>query len=231
MPMLLEVTTGDSKNSFFRIWAGQTIGRSRADIVLNDPNVSGTHAKIELDNKGQMILVDLESANGLLLNKKKVKKVALLPGVKFQIGRCQMVAKEVTDEEADRLAPILGWQGLLKEYLSKNPIEEAHHSAEISHFAKTLELEFQRGIQAGEVLVIGFGPRLFGSNTWDIELGDPKIPDLAFELVSDNHRPRLNNLCGQNLTVNGQVVESQILQVNDIIAIGESEIKVNFEVR
>lgn len=229
MPMLLEIMTGESKGAFFRVEAGQTIGRSRADIILNDPNISGTHAKFDLDNKGQLILVDLESANGLLLNKRRVKKVALLPGVKFQIGRCLILAKETTDEEADRLAPILGWQAQLKNYLTKSPIVDNDSTPKLTAFDPILELEFLRGTQAGESLVIGYGPRLVGSNTWDVELNDLKIPDLAFELVSEKGRPRLNNLCGQSLTLNGHVVNSQALQADDIIVVGESAMKVNLK--
>lgn len=229
MPMLLEILTGESKGTFFRVEAGQTIGRSRADIIINDPNVSGTHAKFELDNKGQLILMDLESANGLLLNKKRVKKVALLPGVKFQVGRCLILANEVTDEEADKLAPILGWQALLKNYLTRLPKEDTQETPRLAAFDSLLELEFLRGTQAGESVVIGYGPRLIGSNTWDIELNDLKIPDLAFELVSEKGRPRLNNLCGQSLTLNGQIVDSQVLQADDIIVVGESAMKVNLK--
>jgi hypothetical protein len=229
MPILLEVLDGERKGEIFRAEPGQTIGRNRATHIINDPNISGIHAKFELDNKGQLILLDLESANGLLLNKKKVKKVALLPGVKLQLGRCIFLVREVSFDDANRLAPALGWQELLRAYVNSQTLRSPDGSNAPGYFDPVLELEFARGIQYLEILSVGFGPRLIGSNCWDIELSDSDAPDSAFELVPDKGAVRLNNLCGDGLTLNGQIVDSQVLTADDILRVGNSVMKVRFK--
>ena len=54
------------------------LGRSpKNDIVLNDPNVSTFHARVERGASG-FTLVDLKSTNGTVVNKKRLKEPALL---------------------------------------------------------------------------------------------------------------------------------------------------------
>ncbi len=65
-----------------------TIGRrSDQDIVLPDPSVSRTHARIEIAPDGAMI-VDLGSTNGTLVNGRAVRgaRAALRPGDRIQLG-------------------------------------------------------------------------------------------------------------------------------------------------
>ncbi len=65
-----------------------TIGRRPdQDIVLNDPTVSGAHARVERTEEGVSI-VDLESTNGTRVNGHPVRtgQAALHPGDRIQIG-------------------------------------------------------------------------------------------------------------------------------------------------
>lgn len=229
MPILIEVLAGASQGKFFRVENGRTLGRSVADIVINDPNISGTHAKFDTDNKGQLILLDLDSSNGLILAGKKVRKIAMLPSVKFQIGRSRFVVRDLSEAEAENLAPKLSWQNQLRDYLTENPLPTTQEVEGFGEFNPLLILEFIRGPLAEEVVSVGFGPRTVGSNTYDIEVPDERMPDRAFLLVSEGGRPRLENLCGQSLTLNGVVVESQILQSNDRLESGDTVIQVRFK--
>ena len=62
------------------------IGRAReADICVEDDAVSRRHAQVERTEKG-VLVVDLGSHNGVLVNGKKVKKRILKPGATVQIG-------------------------------------------------------------------------------------------------------------------------------------------------
>lgn len=64
-----------------------SIGRKSGGILLeDDPKVSAAHAILESDNKDQLVVRDLNSANGLFLGDKKVKKISLVPGVTFRVG-------------------------------------------------------------------------------------------------------------------------------------------------
>lgn len=90
MAFYLEVLTGKHSGTRVSLYDGMTIGRKEGDLLLDDdPKVSGLHAKIILDNKNQFILMDEGSANGLVLSGRKVKKIAMLPGVNFRIGGTQ----------------------------------------------------------------------------------------------------------------------------------------------
>jgi pSer/pThr/pTyr-binding forkhead associated (FHA) protein len=64
-----------------------TMGRKEDNLlILNDPYVSGYHAKIYTKNTDHFI-EDLESTNGVLLNDKKLEGKAFLnPGDEIKIG-------------------------------------------------------------------------------------------------------------------------------------------------
>lgn len=65
-----------------------SIGREEDnDIQLNDERVSRIHAKLQED-RGQIILTDLNSTNGSRVNGHPVQLRVLQPGDHVQIGRC-----------------------------------------------------------------------------------------------------------------------------------------------
>ncbi|QYJ05594.1 FHA domain-containing protein [Nocardioides panacisoli] len=67
-----------------------TIGRLPGnDIVLDDPMVSKTHARIEVSSSVE--LVDLNSANGVLVDGAPVQRVRVAPGKSFVIGGTTLV--------------------------------------------------------------------------------------------------------------------------------------------
>ena len=69
---------------------GAVIGRSRdCDIVLQDSNVSRRHAEIRPDGVGWTI-VDLDSTNGIEVDGKRVKVLALTNGAHFTIGTTEV---------------------------------------------------------------------------------------------------------------------------------------------
>jgi hypothetical protein len=62
------------------------LGRSRqCAVVINDPNVSRRHAEVRREADGYVV-VDLESTNGILVNGREVKRVALADGDRLQLG-------------------------------------------------------------------------------------------------------------------------------------------------
>ncbi|MBS1869802.1 MAG: FHA domain-containing protein [Actinobacteria bacterium] len=67
--------------------AGATIGRSRScDIVLEDANVSRTHAEIR-PRGGAWIVADLGSTNGVAVNGARIEQAhALKPGDRIELG-------------------------------------------------------------------------------------------------------------------------------------------------
>jgi len=63
-----------------------TVGRSEdADIRLNDDSASRIHARFHIED-GRVVLVDLESTNGVFVNDRQVQKIELRDGDFVQIG-------------------------------------------------------------------------------------------------------------------------------------------------
>ena len=66
------------------------LGRSKdCDIRISDPNVSRRHAEIRPDGVGWTI-VDLDSTNGIEVDGKRVKELALTNGAHFTIGTTEV---------------------------------------------------------------------------------------------------------------------------------------------
>jgi pSer/pThr/pTyr-binding forkhead associated (FHA) protein len=66
------------------------LGRSKdCDIRVSDPNVSRRHAEIRPDGVGWMI-VDLDSTNGIEVDGKRVKELALEDGAHFTVGTTEV---------------------------------------------------------------------------------------------------------------------------------------------
>ncbi|MFN8540009.1 MAG: FHA domain-containing protein [Thermomicrobiales bacterium] len=78
------------------IAAGLTIGRNRkADHVLNDPQVSGIHARVERV-AGALVLVDQQSSNGTFVGEQRVTRCLLVPGVRLTLGETLFVVERQT---------------------------------------------------------------------------------------------------------------------------------------
>ena len=68
-----------------------SIGREEDNLIqLNDERVSRVHAKLQED-RGQVILTDLNSTNGSRVNGHPVQLRVLQPGDHVQIGRCTLL--------------------------------------------------------------------------------------------------------------------------------------------
>ena len=82
--------------------AGTSIGRDyENDIVLDEPAVSGQHAKVKLDEveKGrlQFFIQDLASENGTVVNGQKIIKHYLTENDRITLGRATLVFKIIDD--------------------------------------------------------------------------------------------------------------------------------------
>ena len=75
-----------------------TIGRSGCDILLDDPEISRRHARIEIQSD-QAILEDLGSTNGTFLGDKRIRRTTIENSAKFRVGNHDL-AFVVTDEES-----------------------------------------------------------------------------------------------------------------------------------
>ncbi len=74
---MLWVTEGPRRGRFYPIHHGTTIGRKEGDLILDDPKVSGCHAKFTVERE-RFFLWDLASSNGTYVNGNKIRKATLL---------------------------------------------------------------------------------------------------------------------------------------------------------
>lgn len=98
----LVVIEGKDKGKIFPLKDGtMVIGRSKADIVIQDPRISRSHVTIQFDSKtGKILFTDLRSLNGTIINQELMEKGELKDGDKLQLGNtifdCQIGVAEAT---------------------------------------------------------------------------------------------------------------------------------------
>lgn len=86
------------------------IGRDpqKCQIILNDPEVSSVHTVLR-KGPSSLILEDLNSSNGTLLNGKRINKAELSNGDEFIVGSTTFTVKissDLLDSESERLMPV-----------------------------------------------------------------------------------------------------------------------------
>ena len=68
----------------------KTVGRTaRADFIIEAALVSRIHCRLTADRSDQLVVEDLASTNGTLVNGRKVDRVLLRAGDRLKIGRIE----------------------------------------------------------------------------------------------------------------------------------------------
>jgi pSer/pThr/pTyr-binding forkhead associated (FHA) protein len=228
MVTFIEIIDGPSEGSRFKIEEGLTIGRSKADIVVKDPKISSTHAQIAINSKGQYVMIDMESSNGLHINGRRVKKVALLSGVIFEVGRTQFKVLQVEETEAADFSRLITWRSTLGGYLHGVEAPSRSENLSFQSFSPALRLQFVQGIQTDEEIILGYGPRQAGSDSLDIELLDEEAPRWAFELHAGAGAVEIKIQAAGQVLLNKKTVDSEVLKDGDLISVGNTLIKVSY---
>jgi pSer/pThr/pTyr-binding forkhead associated (FHA) protein len=74
--------------------AAKTVGRTaRADFILDAALVSRLHCRLTVDAAGALIVEDLRSTNGILVNGRKVAKSGLRSGDTLTVGRVEFAVR------------------------------------------------------------------------------------------------------------------------------------------
>ena len=68
--------------------AVKTVGRtSNADFVVEAPLISRLHCRLTADDSDQLVVEDLESTNGTLVNGERISRAVLRTGDTLTVGR------------------------------------------------------------------------------------------------------------------------------------------------
>ncbi|WP_347358396.1 FHA domain-containing protein [Bdellovibrio sp.] len=228
MVTFIEIMDGPNEGSRFKVEEGLTLGRSKADIIIKDGKVSSTHAQFALDGKGQYVLQDLESSNGIHINGRRVKKVALLPGVIFELGRTQFKVVTVEEELALDFSRLITWRSILQDRLAEISAPESSKKVSLQSFSPALRLLFIQGIQTDEEIILGYGPRSAGADSLDIELLDEEAPQDAFELHPGPGMVEIKIKAKGRVALNHKTIDAEMLKDGDLISVGNTLIKVTY---
>lgn len=120
------------------------------------------------------------------------------------------------------------WRSLISEKLKEMDVKNSE-PLQVRAFAPALELEFVKGLWSEKKIPLFFGPRLAGFGHLDLDLEDPEIPHLAFEIIPGiDGSAEIINRAGFKVFLNKKPFEKQKLKNGDLIEIGISIIQVNF---
>jgi pSer/pThr/pTyr-binding forkhead associated (FHA) protein len=79
--------------------------RDRADVVLEDDNVSRQHASVSREDTGLFVLHDLGSRNGVWVSGRRVERRTLINGDEFTIGATSFAFQEL-DAQGQPVEPV-----------------------------------------------------------------------------------------------------------------------------
>ncbi|HPI40827.1 MAG TPA: FHA domain-containing protein, partial [Pseudobdellovibrionaceae bacterium] len=224
----LEGLEGPLAGGYYLLENGTTFGRSQGDIILKDSKVSTSHAKVVVDAAGRYFVLDLDSGNGLFLGDQRVKKVSLLSGVVFQIGRSAFKVHEGAIQDIERLGIIRPWRSRLISLLENVTLKDDYIKGNGLPFIPAIKLEFIQGIQLSQSETFYYGPRMVGQKSLDLELLDPKAPEKAFLLIPQGRSAKIKIFDSQKVLINNQPLKEHNLREGDIIGFGSSLIQVSY---
>jgi pSer/pThr/pTyr-binding forkhead associated (FHA) protein len=73
----------------------KTVGRTaRADFILDAALVSRLHCRLTADASDQLVVEDLKSTNGTVVNGKKIQRAVLREGDTLTVGRVEFAVKK-----------------------------------------------------------------------------------------------------------------------------------------
>jgi len=227
MVTYIEIISGVGEGSRYEVKAGLTMGRYQTDIEVKDPKVSSLHARFEVDPKGQFVLLDLDSSNGIHISGRRVKKVALLPGVVFELGRTQFKVFQVDEQVASEFNRIVTWREMLKEQITTLSRLDRPLVQGLQSFSPALRLVFIQGVQTDQEIILGYGPRKAGSVSLDIQLLDGEAPQEAFEIHPHIGTAQIQLKSGR-VKLNDKFQDLEILKEGDLISFGSTVIRVQY---
>ncbi|NKG21698.1 FtsK/SpoIIIE domain-containing protein [Paeniglutamicibacter terrestris] len=128
---VLRVASGPDAGMAYALSAGtSTLGRSeQATVFLNDRLVSTRHARIEVGNRIE--LVDLNSANGILVDGGLVQRLAVIPGQLITLGATDVYFELLTGHNT-RESPVYEKGGSIN--FNRSPrVEIRYPGKELNH--------------------------------------------------------------------------------------------------
>jgi len=216
------------------------MGRTRGDLVLDDPMISGRHAQVHWRD-GSWWLQDLKSTNGTMVDGRLVREVQLRPGAEITVGNTRMVLFVTEEPESATARPNgfnqshveLAW--LLDEELVSVDQAAARGDNVADVIGQDLRLppavnavlEVVAGQDVGKVFRFTRGNVTIGRRMGEIPLSDPEVSrrHAVIEMFG-REMIFLRDLGSTNGTYhNGRRVSVSGLGAGDTVGVGKSVMK------
>ncbi len=241
--MILRIISGPLKGKVFSVEKNATLGRSKGNILLEDPKVSNPHAQIHKSNN-QYILKDLSSKRGITYQDRIVSFIILQPGVVFQLGSTTLQVDEKSSFQLEKnsqeedLSSVPDFnksdvldEGDLKSKLEgqlKSSMDLLKDESKLLNFLKRpIRLQFEKGVQKGTIWDILYLPRKVGFIDVDLPLLDPHAPKISFEVFLEKEKIMFFTHHKEIVLLNYQHVQKKCLEHEDLIIIGAAYIRVS----
>jgi pSer/pThr/pTyr-binding forkhead associated (FHA) protein len=210
-----------------------TIGRLPENkICISNMGISRRHSKIERDANNNLVLTDLNSLNGTLINNKKTPKAVLSPGDVITIGKYTIVFE--SDEKAEPVAAPPPAPAVVPPAPErKSEAARIEEPAEAAAGASSPAPDHGNAPGAGAVLIETTKHVVYKLDKKLITLGASESNDIfvsgflvgdgriEIERVGKDIHIRSNKFVGK-FKVNGRKKRSHVLQHKDRIEIGSS---------
>lgn len=211
------------------------IGRTRGDLVLEDPLVSGVHCRIVAQD-GQFTLQDLGSTNGTTVDGRLVRDAILQPGAEVGVGASRLILFVTEDEEASDSSEGAGLEiaWLLDQELVA---EEGGRPRDLIGQGLRLPpgmgavVEIVAGPDAGSVFRLSRGTAAIGRRQGEVPLSDAEVSRRhAFIEVFGRDMVFVRDVASTNGTYyNGRRVQVARLHEDDTVGCGKSVLRFRSE--
>jgi pSer/pThr/pTyr-binding forkhead associated (FHA) protein len=108
------------------------VGKADADIVLDDPTVSGCHAILRRDLDGSYEVIDQDSTNGIRVNGECVSQHPIVTGDVIQFGSIEMLFSDGSSNNSEGccqtafdISQTAGSLDLPEDFTNMNPFAKA----------------------------------------------------------------------------------------------------------
>ena len=250
MDLFIKILSGPKSGQIIPLVDGMRFGRKEGDVIIKDSSMSSVHAEIFENQVGEFVLKDLDSVNKIEVQGEKLERLPLNLGTEFKLGNTGMLVVDKAEETLGKTlaekfekgaglsgpaktrvhlsAKDFSWKEVLSKDVGKLVAASTGPVPGFSPFRRVLRLDFLQGVQSEKVILLGYGPRYFGSDTLDIELQDPTAPPQAFEILPDGLEARFINRDPSTVKLSNRSVSSELLKNGDRITFGQTIIEVTF---
>lgn len=217
MSITIQILSGARYGETLTLDTTTSLGRD-ADITFDDAKMSKIHAIFQFQEGSGWRLVDNESKNGVFVNGKPISIFELSEGDLIDIG--------ITQFRVGSIATY--WKPQLNQTLLSALDKVKNGPMELVALTPIPVFKFAAGVQVGEKWVLEYGPRKAGGESDDLQIFEPKCPDIAFEIVPGTKGPKFKTDYPQIVKINSQSKASKTLAKGDKISIYNTVIAVDF---